>query len=91
MSGVARMPRVHWARRALRCDVRVASALACEMRCDTYTPGVLTAFRAWIYRLLAFCVLVLTLGQVHVNTTGNATADEPGRDDTNISAEKGTR
>jgi hypothetical protein len=52
---------------------------------------VITAFRAWIYRLLAFCVFVLTLGRVQVNTTGSAAVDEPGRDDTNISAKKGTR
>lgn len=56
-----------------------------------YTQPVITAFRRWIYRLLAFCVFVLTLGRVHVNTTGRATVDEPGRDDTNISAKKGTR
>jgi hypothetical protein len=52
---------------------------------------VLTAFRGRIYRLLAFCVFVLTLGRVQVNTTGRATVDGPGRDDTNTSAKEGTR
>lgn len=56
-----------------------------------YTRPVLTAFRGRIYRLLAFCVFVLTLGRVQVNTTGRATVDEPGRDDTSISAKAGTR
>ena len=67
--------------------------------CDGFAkcPGhahaqpVLTAFRARRYRLLAFCVFVLTLGRVHVNTTGTATVDGPRRDDTNISAKEGTR
>ena len=56
-----------------------------------YTQPVLTAFRGRIYRLLAFCVFVLTLGRVQVNATGRATVDGPGRDDTNASAEEGTR
>jgi hypothetical protein len=47
---------------------------------------VLTALRGRIYRLLAFCVFVLTFGRVQVNRTGRASVDEPGRDDTNISA-----
>ena len=46
---------------------------------------MITAFRGRIYRLLALCVFVLTLGRVQVNTTGTGTADDPGRDDTNIS------
>jgi hypothetical protein len=50
-----------------------------------YTQPVLTAFRGRIFRLLAFCVFVLTFGLVQVNTTGRATADGPGRDDTHIS------
>jgi hypothetical protein len=52
---------------------------------------VVTAFRVWICRLLAFCVFVLTLGQVQVNATGRATVDGPGRDDTNVAAKDGTR
>jgi hypothetical protein len=56
-----------------------------------YTQPVLSAFRGWIYRLLAFCVFMLTLGRVQVNTTGRATVDGPGRDDTNISAKEGSR
>jgi len=56
-----------------------------------YTQPVLTAFRGRIFRLLAFCVFVLTFGRVQVNTTGSATVDGHGRDDTNISAKEGTR
>jgi hypothetical protein len=56
---------------------------------DAYTQSVLiTAFRGRICRLLAFCVFLLTFGRVQVNTTGRAMADEPGRDDTNISAKR---
>jgi hypothetical protein len=49
---------------------------------------LITAFRGRICRLFAFCVFVLTFGRVQVNTTGRAMADEPGRDDTNISAKR---
>jgi hypothetical protein len=49
---------------------------------------LITAFRGRICRLLAFCVFVLTFGRVRVNTTGRAMADEPGRDDTSISAKR---
>jgi hypothetical protein len=52
---------------------------------------VITVFRRRIYRLLAFCVFVLTLGQVQVNTTGGAAVDGSERDDTNISAKQDTR
>lgn len=52
---------------------------------------MLTGFRVWIYRLLALGVFVLTFGRVQVNTTGRPTVDGPGRDDTTISAKKGTR
>jgi hypothetical protein len=52
---------------------------------------VLTALRGRIYRLLAFCVFVLTLGRVQVNTTGSATVDGSERDDTDISAKQGTQ
>jgi len=47
---------------------------------------VLTEFRGQIARWLAFCVFLLTFGQVQVNSTGRSTIDGPGRVDTYVSA-----
>ena len=69
-----------------RCADEGGSCDRCANRSGhAYTQPVLTSFRGRIARLLAFCVFVLTFGQVQVNMTGRATADGPGRDDTNIS------